>query len=151
MKTTRLFLLSVSILTSAGLHAQEDGACSCKCASATKTATANPETVPQRHPLRGVVVGLSPDQSGFIVKHEEVPGVMKAMTMLFLVDEATFKSPLAKKGTAITGLLVRKNDGWWLEEVKAATAPLTRRCPHPVSSAYYTRPPCLGPCPAVVA
>ncbi|MDF3058633.1 MAG: copper-binding protein CusF [Rariglobus sp.] len=72
---------------------------------------------PARHPLKGVIVGVMTDESALLIKHEEIPGVMKAMTMLLKVDEAALKS--VKKGDAVTGMLVRKADGWWLEEVKA--------------------------------
>lgn len=74
------------------------------------------------HPLKGVVIDVLADKSALLVKHEEIPGIMKAMTMLLQVDAATFKSPAATKGAAITGLLVRKTDGWWLEEVAASPA-----------------------------
>jgi hypothetical protein len=43
---------------------------------------------------------------------------MRAMTMLLKVDAPTLAA--AQKDQAITGLLVRKPDGWWLEEVKPA-------------------------------
>lgn len=74
-----------------------------------------------RHALKGVVVEIMAERSALLVKHEEIPGVMAAMTMLLKVDEAGLKA--AKKGDAITGMLVRKTDGWWLEDVKAAAAP----------------------------
>jgi hypothetical protein len=64
------------------------------------------------------VLEVQPDRSALIVKHEEIPGVMRAMTMRLKVDAATLAA--AQKDQAITGLLVRKPDGWWLEEVKPA-------------------------------
>jgi len=82
-------------------------------------AEAAPAKAPARHPLRGVVLEIRADRSALIVKHEEIPGVMRAMTMLLKVDAATLAA--AKKDQAITGLLVRKPDGWWLEEVKPAS------------------------------
>jgi len=75
---------------------------------------------PTRHPLKGVVVDVLPDRTSLLVKHEEVPGIMRAMTMMFKVTEADMKS--VQKDQAITGLMVRKPDGWWLESVKP-TAP----------------------------
>lgn len=79
---------------------------------------AAPAKAPARHPLKGVVLDIRADRSALIVKHEEIPGVMRAMTMLLKVDAATLAA--ARKDQAITGLLVRKPDGWWLEEVKPA-------------------------------
>lgn len=75
----------------------------------------------KRHPLKGVVIDVLAGKSALLVKHEEIPGVMKAMTMLLTVDAPTLKSPAATKGTAITGQLVRKAGDWWLEDVKVVT------------------------------
>jgi Cu/Ag efflux protein CusF len=72
----------------------------------------------KRHPLRGVVTGIMADRSALLVKHEEIPGVMRAMTMLFKVDAPTLKA--AKEGQAITGLMSRQGDVWVLEDVKIA-------------------------------
>jgi hypothetical protein len=81
-------------------------------------AEAAPAKAPARHPLKGIVLDIRADRSALIVKHEEIPGVMRAMTMLLKVDATTLAA--AQKDQAITGLLVRKPDGWWLEEVKPA-------------------------------
>lgn len=72
----------------------------------------------KRYPLKGVIVDRLADQSAFLVKHEEIPGFMPAMTMLFKVDAATFKA--AGKGQTITAVLVQKDDGFWLKDVKPA-------------------------------
>ena len=55
-----------------------------------------------------------------MVKHEEIPGVMRAMTMMFKVDEATLKT--FKPGDALTGLMSRQGNTWVLEDVKPAPA-----------------------------
>jgi hypothetical protein len=67
-----------------------------------------PAKAPARHPLKGVVLDIRADRSALIVKHEEI----------LKVDAPTLAA--AQKDQAITGLLVRKPDGWWLEEVKPA-------------------------------
>lgn len=82
-----------------------------KSAAETKSADAV-----KRHPLKGVVTGIMADKSALLVKHEEIPGVMRAMTMMFKVDEATLKA--AKEGQAITGLMSRQGNAWVLESVK---------------------------------
>jgi hypothetical protein len=87
-------------------------------APAKKEAPGASEAGPTRHPLEGVVVDIVPDRGSLLVKHEEIPGVMRAMTMLLKVTESDLKS--VQKDQAITGLLVRKPDGWWLEAVKPA-------------------------------
>ncbi|MET0262553.1 MAG: hypothetical protein ABW223_06630 [Rariglobus sp.] len=124
--TVRIFLLIAPFLL---VQTQAHEGCTCGAklvAATTKTVTsaqaAGTETkdAPKRHPLRGVIVNVLPEQSALLVKHEEIPGVMKAMTMLLKVNADTLKSPAATKGTAITGFLLRKTDGWWLEDVRRA-------------------------------
>lgn len=73
-----------------------------------------------RHPLRGVVTGIMEDRSALLVKHEEIPGVMRAMTMMFQVDAATLKA--VKPGDTVTGLMSRRDNRWILEEVKVGPA-----------------------------
>lgn len=107
--------------------------CGCKCcvgkevccchteAAAATTETTAPQPVPEAaqpagHPLKGVIVDLMPDQKALLVKHEEIPGAMKAMTMLLRVDDAALAS--AQKGAPVTGLLVRRGAVWWLDDVK---------------------------------
>ncbi|MGH7957308.1 MAG: copper-binding protein [Opitutaceae bacterium] len=87
----------------------------------TETAATKPAGVDKRHPLRGVVTAVYADRSSLMVKHEEIPGVMRAMTMLFKVDEATLKA--AQKGQRITAMMSRQGDDWWLHEVKTEAAP----------------------------
>ncbi len=86
-------------------------------AADSKTAEKTVEA-PKRHPLRGVITGVLAEKSSILVKHEDIPGVMRAMTMAFKVDAATLQS--AKEGQAITGLLAREADGWHLYDVKPA-------------------------------
>lgn len=82
-------------------------------------APAEAPTAPKRHPLRGVITSVVTDKSAFMVKHEEIPGVMRAMTMMFKVDAPTLKA--FKAGDAITGLMSRQPTGWVLEAVKPST------------------------------
>ena len=103
-------------------------ACTCACANAkdaaveVSTAPAPAESpAPVGPPLRGVVVEVVAEKSALLVKHEEIPGVMRAMTMLLKVDANTLRSSAIQKNAVITGLLVRRDDGWWLADVKAAS------------------------------
>ncbi len=70
----------------------------------------------KKHALKGIVTRILADRSALMVKHEEIPGVMRAMTMMFKVDAATLKA--AKEGAALTGLMSRQNGEWILEDVK---------------------------------
>lgn len=78
------------------------------------------EAPAKRHPLRGVITAILTDRSAIMVKHEDIPGVMRAMTMAFKVDAETLKS--LKQGDAITGLMSRQGNSWVLEDVKPAPA-----------------------------
>lgn len=69
------------------------------------------------HPLKGVVTNVLAEKSALVVKHEEIPGVMRAMTMMFLVDAETLAH--VKKGDAITAQMGRNEDNKWvLRDVK---------------------------------
>jgi hypothetical protein len=109
------YTLCLLILFVPQLAARAAETCSC---GEQPVALVETKDAPKRHPLKGIVIDVLADKSALLVKHEEIPGVMKAMTMLLKVDAETLKSPAATKGAAITGLLVRKADGWWLEETK---------------------------------
>ena len=114
MKTTRiLFLLIIPMCAS--LRAQDD--CTCGTNPPSKTVSSSPAEIPAArqagidvggcygkpvpepapatvgHPLKGVVLDVLADKSALLVKHEEIPGVMKAMTMLLKVDAATSLRP----------------------------------------------------------
>ena len=94
--------------------------------AAEKTAGVPPPTqksdeAAKRHPLRGVVTGVYTEKSALLIKHDAIPGVMRAMTMLFRVDAATLKA--ARNGQTITGMLSREGDEWWLHDAKLSDAP----------------------------
>lgn len=87
-------------------------------------APAEAPAAPKRHPLRGVITSVLTEKSAFMVKHEEIPGVMRAMTMMFKVDATALKT--FKAGDTVTGLMSRQATGWVLEEVKPA-APAAKK------------------------
>jgi len=127
MKTR--FLLSFLFLIPF-LHASEKSDnCGCDCCQGAKTcccapkpaATAAPVPAeqPKSHPLKGVIMGIMAEKTALLVKHEEVPGVMRAMTMMFKVEPAVLQQ--VKRGDAIKGLMSRRTDGWWLHEVEVTT------------------------------
>ena len=86
-------------------------------ATGLATAWSAPDaTEPKFHPVQGVVMGLMPEKTALLVKHEEVPGVMRAMTMMFKVEPAVLEQ--VKPGDAIKALMSRREDGWWLTEIE---------------------------------
>lgn len=99
-------------LLSSSLFAEE--AC-CTAPAATTDAPAAAPAAPVGHPLKGVIVGILPEKSALLVAHEEIPGVMRAMTMLLKVNPTDLAA--AQKDAAITATLVKKSDGWWLENL----------------------------------
>lgn len=133
MKTKSRLLLTLLALVPAALLARADQPaaksknCGCECCQGKEVCccqkdeaapAAKPADNAPRYPLKGVVVDVSAARSALRVKHEEIPGFMRAMTMEFRVDAATLAA--AAKGQAITGTLVKRADGFWLEDVKAA-------------------------------
>lgn len=128
-----LFLLALLVTT-----LSRAAACACACCDAPAQTAAAPESAdlklppstarsggdtgaPAGHPLKGVIVEILTAKSALLVKHEEIPGVMSAMTMLLKVDAPTLAA--AKKGQSITATLVKKTDGWWLETVTPLATP----------------------------
>lgn len=120
----RLISILILSLTPAALFAAEK--------SPAPAASTEAPAAAKRHPLRGVITSVLADKSALMVKHEEIPGVMHAMTMMFKVDEAALKT--FKVGDAITGLMSRQPTGWTLEDVKpAAASPKKQSSPKPSS------------------
>lgn len=118
----KLKLLLLALLP-AWLAAADAKNCGCECCKGKDVCCCHADEakpVAKRHALRGVITAVHADRGALMVKHEEIPGVMPAMTMLFKVDAATLQA--AKKGQAIVGQMARENDEWWLHEVKPAPA-----------------------------
>lgn len=129
MKNSLRLVLALLVLPATALFAGEKSDaksknCGCGCCKGKETCCCNEEAATdtakpdqaKRYPLKGVIVDILAEKSALLVKHEAIPGYMMAMTMLFQVDAATLKA--AVKGQAITGTLVEKTDGFWLEDVK---------------------------------
>jgi Cu/Ag efflux protein CusF len=114
MKNRILILLSALTLT--GILRADAG---CSCEAMTTAPAASTETKTKGHPLKGVVIDVLADKSALLVKHEEIPGVMKAMTMLFQVDADTLAK--ARKGAGLTGIMQRDGDQWVLVDVVFAS------------------------------
>ena len=119
MRPTVLLAALVPLLAATALRGSE-ACCATPPAAAPAATTEAAETTAAKpaegHPLRGVIVGVLAERSSLLVKHEEIPGVMRAMTMLLKVDADTLAA--AKKDQAITATLLKKADGWWLQDVK---------------------------------
>jgi len=76
---------------------------------------------PSSYKLKGVVREIDKETGQVMIRHEEIPGFMKAMTMLFKVDAATLQA--ARKGQTITARMSRQGSDWVLEDVKVVAQP----------------------------
>lgn len=131
MKVSLRSLLALLTMLPAALLAHEKSAdksknCGCACCPGKEVccchedeASSDPTkpTDAKRYPLKGVIVNILAAQGALLVKHEDIPGFMPAMTMLFKVDEAALQA--AQKGQAITGTLVQRGEEYWLLDIKA--------------------------------
>lgn len=124
MKSVLFLLFILPMALQAAERSKNCGCGCCKgkdvcCCHADETKPAEQPTAKEvRHPLRGVIRDIYPERSAIMVRHEEIPGYMRAMTMMFKVDAATLAG--AKKDQSITGTLVHRDGEFWLEDVKPA-------------------------------
>lgn len=123
MKTLIRFLFAAAALVSLARAADESKKnCGCACCAGKEVCCCHADEgrveAPVAHPLTGVVVDVLLEQKALLVRHDEIPGVMKAMTMLFRVDDAALAD--VKKGDAITARMTNEDGAWWLHEVKPA-------------------------------
>ena len=95
---------------------KETCCCAPAAAASEPAKPAAPAEQPKAHALKGVIMGVMADKTALLVKHEEVPGVMRAMTMMFKVEPAVLEK--VQRGDAIKALMSRRTDGWWLHEVE---------------------------------
>lgn len=119
----RLAVLA-GLLTGLAYLGRADATCSaCLPPPTAKALETEAVAAPVGHPLRGVIEKVMAERSALLVRHEEIPGVMRAMTMLLKVDAATLAA--ARENQTITATLVRLEDGWWLREVRAVETTAT--------------------------
>ena len=126
-KLIPLFLALITGL--AGRAAEPSANCGCDCCAgkpvcccrteAAADQPAPPAETPAAHPVKGVIMGIMADRGALLVKHEEVPGVMRAMTMMFKVDPAVLEK--VKREDHIQAKMQRRADGWWLLDVQVVT------------------------------
>ena len=83
------------------------------------------------YPVRGVVQALRPDGKTVVIKHEQIPGFMDAMTMPFDVKDTNELRGL-KPGDAVEfRMRVTEKDGW-IDEVRVTSH---GPAPHPATNA----------------
>lgn len=76
----------------------------------------------QSYPIRGRIITPMPERGTLLVRHSEVPGVMRAMTMEFKVSAETLAA--APEGRDILARIERRADGsWWLIDLRLLRRP----------------------------
>ena len=68
----------------------------------------------RRHELKGQVLAVSPERQEVVIRHEEIPGFMPAMTMPFSVKDKALLEGRAP-GDIVLGTLVVTDTNAWLE------------------------------------
>lgn len=111
--------------------------------SQSESVVPSDETV---YPMRGVVREVRQEDASVIIEHEDVPGYMPAMTMLFNVrDEALFDQ--LKNDEAIAFDLVVKDTSSWIRQIAptdAATLQLAKKRPRAEGSSAAAQAPHLS-------
>ncbi len=109
---TRLILallLPVGLWATEKTEAEEAEPTGCSCSVAAPT-----EAEAESWAIRGVIESVLSERDALLVKHEEIPGFMRAMTMMFQVDPALL--PKVKSGDNLTATMKRAEGGGWLLE-----------------------------------
>lgn len=90
----------------------------------------------ERYPFHGVVISTDMRAHQALIKHEDVPGLMKGMTMPFNIHDEKVLAAL-KPGDIIQATLVKEEYEAWLEDLKVtgsdpayADKPATSSVPH---------------------
>ncbi len=106
-----ILLFTLFGLLALGLQAEEKNEAEetrCTCGNVKLTDPDNPVYV-----LRGEIQTVMTERNALVVRHQEIPGFMKAMTMMFQVDRRVLD--LVKPGQTISARMERRDDGrWWL-------------------------------------
>ena len=78
----------------------------------TTEAGSEAEEIPTTYEVKGVVRKINSDRNQLVVKHEEIPGFMAAMTMPFDVRPTNEMSKVKPGDRIAFRMLVTTNDGW---------------------------------------
>ncbi|MFN2385961.1 MAG: SCO family protein [Thermoanaerobaculia bacterium] len=74
----------------------------------------------KQYPLRGVVSAVDAARSEVTITHEEIPGYMAAMTMVFPVPNSRAVLERLRPGMEVQGTLVVEESGYRLEDLAEA-------------------------------
>lgn len=88
--------------------------------SGTKRTASAPKPQHRRYPLKGVVRSLVKEERLAMIRHEDIPGWMPAMTMEFEIRSPKDFAKLTKGMAIRATVVVAANGAYWLEDVKPA-------------------------------
>jgi Cu/Ag efflux protein CusF len=71
----------------------------------------------EKYPMRGEVLRLRPENRVAVIRHEDIEGWMKAMTMDFPVPDAAEYAKL-KEGMTIRATVLRNDLNYWLTDIQ---------------------------------
>ena len=108
---------------------------SCRQGDSTSRAQGALKSGPQTFQAKGVIQELLADESKVRIAHQEIPGYMKAMTMVFDVKDARELAGLQPGDSVSFRLRVTEDDGW-IDHLKKLEAP---RTPLPSAPANFRR------------
>ena len=92
--------------------------------AATLAAACSRTPPPKEYPLKGQILDVKPERKEVLVKHEDIPGFMPAMTMPYIVSDPRILEDRAA-GDLITATLKVAPDGAYLSAItKTGSAPL---------------------------
>jgi len=74
----------------------------------------------RRFPIRGVVHSANAARAEITLAHEEIPGFMKAMTMVFQAPGESARLVALRPGTSVRATLLVDGDRYWLEDLAVA-------------------------------
>jgi protein SCO1/2 len=107
--------------------------------------SSNLDTNQQVFQVKGVIQELKPDGKTAVIKHEEIPGYMKAMTMPFEVKNANELLGL-KPGDAVSFRMVVTDKEGWIEQVTklGVSPPVELPSPQTIRRAREVEPLSVG-------
>lgn len=91
------------------------GIVSCKKSERPAPAEESSELPEGYHVLTGTVVSINADRGTLLVQHDEISGVMPAMTMEFHVAPGDVRA--VREGLPIQAVMYQMSDGFWLERI----------------------------------
>src|SRR5260221_10772008 len=102
---------------------------------ALAAAACSPSSSDRHYTLQGQVIAVATDRQQATIKHEEIKGLMPAMTMPYRVQNAKLLDGVAPGDLVTASLTVVSNDAYLTEVKKVGHAPLEQPPAEPAPAA----------------